>query len=77
MEEIMEQAKWNTANNTNTHLHPEKVMLCMWWEWKGVLYYELLLENQTIHSNKYGSQLDQLKAVARISQKKMHNLPSG
>ena len=38
-------------------------MLCIWWDWKGVLYYELLLENQTIHSNKYCSQLDQLKAA--------------
>ena len=36
-------------------LHPNKVMLCIWWDWKGVLYYELLLENQTINSNKYCS----------------------
>ena len=44
-------------------LHPKKVMLCIWWDWKGVLYYELLLENQTINPNKYCSQLDQLKAA--------------
>ena len=44
-------------------LHPKKVMLHIWWDWKGVLYYELLLENQTINSNKYCSQLDQLKAA--------------
>ena len=43
-------------------LHPKKVM-CIWWDWKGVLYYELLLENQTINSNKYCSQLDQLKVA--------------
>ena len=30
---------------------------------KGVLYYELLPENQTINSNKYCSQLDQVKAA--------------
>ena len=35
----------------------------MWWDWKGVLYYELLPENQTINSNKYCSQLAQLKAT--------------
>ena len=29
-------------------LHPKKVVLCIWWDWKGVLYYELLLENETI-----------------------------
>ena len=44
-------------------LHPKKVMLCIWWDWKGVLYYELLSENQTINSNKYCSQLDQLKVA--------------
>ena len=32
-------------------------------DWKGVLYYEPLLENQMINSNKYCSQLDQLKAA--------------
>ena len=39
-------------------LHPKKVMFCIWWDWKRVLYYELLLENQMINSNKYCSQLD-------------------
>ena len=38
-------------------------MLCIWLDWKEVLYYELLPENQTINSNKYCSQLDQLKAA--------------
>ena len=42
-------------------LHPKKVMLCVWWDWRGVLYYELLLGNQTINSNRYFSQLDQFK----------------
>ena len=39
----------------------QKVLLCMWWDWKEVLFYEILLENQIINSNKYHSQLDQLK----------------
>ena len=38
-------------------------MLCIRWDWKGDLYYELLPENQTINFNKYCSQLDQLKAA--------------
>ena len=47
----------------NASLHLKKVMLCMWWDWKGVLYYELRQENQMIKSNKHCSQLDQLKAA--------------
>ena len=48
-------------------------MLCIWWDWKGVLYYELLLENQTINSNKYCSQLDQLKAALSEKRPKLVN----
>ena len=36
-------------------------MLSIWWDWKGVFYYEFLPENQAINFNKYRSQLDQLK----------------
>lgn len=41
--------------------HSKKVMLCVWWDWQGVLYYELLPSNQTINSEKYRLQLDELK----------------
>ena len=44
-------------------LHPKKVILYIWWDWMGVLYYELILENEKINSNKYSSQLGQLKAA--------------
>ncbi|XP_032688787.1 2-oxoglutarate receptor 1-like [Odontomachus brunneus] len=42
-------------------LHPKKVMLSIWWDWKGIVYYELLLPNKTIDSTKYCSQLAKLK----------------
>ena len=63
-------------------LHPKKVMLSIWWDWKGVLYYELLPENHTINSNKYCSQLDQLKAALdekrpELVNRKRINFPSG
>ena len=41
---------------------------------KGALYYELLLENQMITSNKYCSQLGQLKAA--LNRKKLVNRKS-
>jgi histone-lysine N-methyltransferase SETMAR len=41
-------------------LHPKKVMLCVWWDMFGVIYFELLNPNQTINSEVYCRQLDQL-----------------
>ena len=63
MEETVGEAKWTTSATSKAGLHPMKVMLCIWWDWKGVLYYELFPENQMINSNKYCSQLDQLKSA--------------
>ena len=42
--------KWNKPppSTPKAGLHPKKVMLCIWWNWKVVLYYELLPENQLI-----------------------------
>ena len=49
------------ATTPKDGLHPNKVMLSIWWDWKGVVYYELLPPNQTINSDVYCRQLDKLK----------------
>ena len=51
--------KGSTTNNTKGQ-SSEKVM-CIWWDWKRVFYYELLHENQTINSRKYCSKKNQLR----------------
>ena len=58
-------SKWNEPPSTTpkASLPPKKLTLCIWWDWKGVLYFVLLPKNQMINSNKYCSQLDQLKAT--------------
>ncbi|GFT94901.1 histone-lysine N-methyltransferase SETMAR [Trichonephila clavipes] len=42
-------------------LTARKVLLCIWWDWKGIIYYELLLYHQTQNSDLYCQQLDRLK----------------
>ncbi|GFY12992.1 histone-lysine N-methyltransferase SETMAR [Trichonephila clavipes] len=45
-----------------------KVLLCIWWDWKGLIYYELLLYGQTLNSDVYCQRLDRLKLA--IDQKR-------
>ena len=47
------------------NIHAAKVMLCIWWDHKGVLYYELLKPGETITGERYGQQLIKLKAAIK------------
>ncbi|GFX88107.1 histone-lysine N-methyltransferase SETMAR [Trichonephila clavipes] len=38
-----------------------KVLLCIWWDLKGIIYYEFLTYGQTLNSDLYCQQLDRLK----------------
>ena len=57
LEQKRSWGKWNEPTTAKAILHPKKVM-CIHRkkDWKGVFYYELLLENQMINSNKTCSQ---------------------
>ena len=62
-------------------LHQKKVMISIWWDWKGILYYELFPPNKTINSYVYCEQLDKLKKeiekiTPRIGQLEGRRLPS-
>ena len=43
------------------NIHCAKVMLCIWWDQKGVIHYELLKSGQTITGELYRQQLIRLK----------------
>ncbi|GFV28972.1 mariner Mos1 transposase [Trichonephila clavipes] len=49
-------------------LTARKVLLCIWWDWKEIIYYELLPYGQTLNSDTYCQQLDRLKLA--IDQKR-------
>jgi len=40
-----------------------KVHLCVWWDWQGIIHFELLPYGQTLNSDLYCQQLDRLKAA--------------
>jgi len=46
--------------------YQKKVTLSMWWNWKGLVFYELLPKNKTINSDVYCEQLQKLSdAIAQ------------
>ena len=43
-------------STSKAEIHQKKVMLSIWWDFKGIVYIELLPRNQTINSNVYSRQ---------------------
>ncbi|XP_015604617.1 histone-lysine N-methyltransferase SETMAR-like [Cephus cinctus] len=70
---IVRKRSWSKRGEaTQTVAKPgitvRKVLLCIWWDWKGIIYYELLPYGQTLNSDLYCHQLDRLKLA--IDQKR-------
>merc|ERR1711911_478491 len=47
--------------NRKHNLHQEKVMLSIWWDWKGILYFKPFPPSRKMKSYVYHEQLDKLK----------------
>jgi len=58
------------ASNRKTWIDEEEGDV--WWDWRGIVHYELLSSNQTINSELYCEQLQRLQQAierkARINQ---------
>lgn len=46
-----------STSTARPNVHGGKVMLCIWWDQLGVLYYELLKPNETVTGDRYRKQL--------------------
>ena len=44
-------------------LTPYKMMLCVWWDWEGIVQHELIHVGQTIDSQVYCGQLERSRQV--------------
>ena len=52
-----------SASTPKRNIHGHKTLLCVWWDQKGVLYYELLGPNETVTADRYQQQLYRLSDV--------------
>ena len=60
-------------------IHQNKVLLSVWWDYKGIVYFELLPPNRTINSVVYIEQLTKLNNAVeekRIDKSKRCCIPS-
>jgi len=65
-EENRGRSKWNSVNGGKARIDVKKSdAMYVWWDWKGIVYYELLPPDQTIDSNFYCQQLERLRQVER------------
>ena len=75
---VVRKRSWSKRNEppqitSKAELHQKKIMLSVWWEWKGVVFFELLPKNQTINSNVYCRQLNKFNAEVKEKRPELVN----
>ncbi|GFW99921.1 mariner Mos1 transposase [Trichonephila clavipes] len=58
----------SSATVSKPSIHQRKILLCLWWDRKGPVYYKLLKQGKTINTDLYCNQLDKLNAVNKKGQ---------
>ena len=47
-------------------LHPRKTMICVWWDWEGMVHWEMLERNATVNKELYIAQLHCVNEAIRL-----------
>ena len=47
-------------------LHPRKTMICVWWNWEGMVHWEMLKRNATVNKELYIAQLHHVNEAIRL-----------
>ncbi|GFU77807.1 histone-lysine N-methyltransferase SETMAR [Trichonephila clavipes] len=55
----------SSASVPKSSIHQRKALLCLWWDRKGPVYYELLKQGKTINMDLYCNQLDKLNTAIK------------
>ena len=58
-------------STSKADIHQKKVMLSVWWDFKGIFCFELLPRNQTINSNVYCRQIMKLDKEIKAKRPKL------
>ena len=47
-------------------LHPRKTMICVWWDWEGMVHWEMLERNAMVNKELYIAQLHHINEAFRL-----------
>ena len=75
---IVRKRSWGIAGEPpnvtpKAGLHPKKILLSIWWDHRGVLFYELLPQGKTSDSKVYCTQLTKLNQALRQKRPELVN----
>ena len=54
-----------STSTARPNIHGVKIMLCIWWDLLGVVYYELLKSSETTTEDRYRTQLMRLSQALK------------
>ena len=73
-EKMVEQAKREPARTTSkAGIRRKKILLSVWWDYEGIVYFELLPSNRTINSVVYIEQLTKLNNAVEEKRPELTN----
>lgn len=77
-ENIVRHKSWSKPGEppqeqSKAELTQNKVMLCVWWDYKGIVHHEVLPHGLTLNSELYCKQLERLKEAIEKKRPKLNN----
>ncbi|XP_014615601.1 PREDICTED: histone-lysine N-methyltransferase SETMAR-like [Polistes canadensis] len=72
---VNRKRSWCMPNESSqtTSKAKNKILLSIWWDWKGPMYFDLLPRNQTINSEDYCQKLDKMNAAVKEKRQELVN----
>ena len=49
--------RYTPKSRVKPDLHPKKTMICIWWDWEGMVHCKMLERNATVNKKLYIAQL--------------------
>lgn len=68
---MKQRKEWVASGDTpkprvKQDLYPKKAMICVWWDWEGVVHWEMLERNATVNKELYIAQLHRVNEAIRL-----------